>query len=254
MSIRVAVVAIALAVLIVGLGDYHANDADAATTIVMVGQRADGSNAAEFNLNTIGITENDTVQWDYFDGTHNVVPFDAANWGTEIADGGNSATPGTSLTFFNAPATTYSVNYGVGTAGTVWYLCTLHAAIDDIDTNGDGVVDGSDSPNFGKMIGRIDIAAAPVDSTGPIASAVLAVPSPTNGAASVLLTATVDDSTTGGSAIQAAEYFIDVLGTNGTGTPLAAADGAFNTAIENVTANVNVSGLSLGVHNIFVQG
>ncbi|RLC56080.1 MAG: hypothetical protein DRI30_06435, partial [Chloroflexi bacterium] len=140
------------------------------------------------------------------------------------------------------------------TAGTVWYYCTLHAGLDDMDTNSDGVVDGSDSPDFGEMIGRIDVAAGVVDLTGPLTSSVGASPDPTNGAASVTLTATVDDSATGGSSIAAAEYFVDVLGANGTGTAMGAADASFNSVSEAVVASVDVSALSLGSHNLFVQG
>lgn len=214
--------------------------ANAATTIVLVGQKTDLSSGNEFNANTVGITEGDTVQWDWFNGTHNVTPFNPADFAA------------TGVVHFNAPGTTYSAT--LASAGIVWYYCTLHASPGDIDTNGDGVVNGSDSPNFGKMIGRINVAPAVTDTTGPVTSGAGASPDPTNSAASVTLTATVDDSTTGGSNIAGAEYFIDVLGANGTGTAMGAADASFNSASEGVIASVNVSALSLGTHNLFVQG
>jgi plastocyanin len=214
--------------------------ATAATTIVMVGQRADLNAADEFNANTVAITEGDTVQWDWFDGTHNVTPFDPADF---------TATP---ITHFTGPGDTYSATFA--SAGTVWYYCTLHAALSDMDTNSDGVVDGLDSPNFGKMIGSIDVAPAVVDTTGPVTSGVGASPDPTNGAASVTLTATVDDSATGGSSIAAAEYFVDVAGAAGTGTAMAAADASFDSVSEGVTASVDVSALALGSHTLHVRG
>ncbi len=227
------VAAIVLA-LVVGFSQRSAG-VSAATTIVMVGN----SGAPVFNPDQIIITEGDTVQWDYDSGTHNVEPFDPADF------------TGTTITHFNAPGTTYSVT--LNTAKTVWYYCTLHADLNDIDTNEDGVVDGLDSPNFSKMIGSVEVQPAVTDTTGPLTSTVVASPDPTNGAASVTLTATVDDSTTGGSSIAAAEYFVDVLGANGTGTSMSASDGTFDGVSENVTVSVDVSGLSLGTHNIFVQ-
>jgi len=220
--------------LTLGLALWAQHDtANAATEIVGVDNNF-------FDPDTSAITEGDTVQWDWTAGTHNVTPFDPADF------------TATSVVHFNAPGTTYSVQFN--TAGAIWYYCTLHAGLDDMDTNSDGVVDGSDSPDFGEMIGRIDVAAGVVDLTGPLTSSVGASPDPTNGAASVTLTATVDDSATGGSSIAAAEYFVDVLGANGTGTAMGAADASFNSVSEAVVASVDVSALSLGSHNLFVQG
>ena len=232
------VAAIVLA-LVVGFSQWGSG-ASAATTVVMVGQDSGGGSDNLFNADQITITEGDTVQWDYFSGTHNVEPFDPVDF------------TGTPITHFNAPGTTYSAT--LNTAKTVWYYCTLHASPSDIDTNSDGVVDGSDSPDFTKMIGSVEVQAAVTDTTGPVTSTVAASPDPTNGAASVTLTATVDDSTTGGSSIDAAEYFVDVLGANGTGTAMSASDGTFDGVSENVTVSVDVSALSLGTHNLFVQG
>jgi plastocyanin len=233
-----AIAAIVLA-LIVGFSQWGSG-VSAATTIVMVGQDSGGGVDDLFNADQITITEGDTVQWDYFAGTHNVTPFDPADF------------TATSITHFNAPGTTYSAT--LNTAKTVWYYCTLHASPSDMDTNTDGVVDGLDTPDFTAMIGSIDVQPAVTDTTGPLTSSVGASPDPTNGAASVTLTATVDDTTTGGSSILTAEYFVDVLGANGTGTAMAASDGTFDGVSENVTASVDVSALSLGSHNLFVQG
>jgi plastocyanin len=236
---RAAVIGVLAAALGIALWGSH-DSATAATSIVLVGQDSGGGADDLFNPDQVNVTEGDTVQWDYFSGTHNVTPFDPADF------------TATSITHFNAPATTYSATFA--SAGTVWYYCTLHASLSDMDTNSDGVVDGSDTPDFTAMIGRIDVAPAVTDTTGPLTSSVAASPDPTNGAASVTLTATVDDSTTGGSTIFAAEYFVDVLGGAGTGTAMAASDAAFDGVSEGVTASVDVSALSLGSHNLFVQG
>jgi len=245
LSGKVALISVLAVTLGLALWAQH-DTANAATTIVLVGQDSGGSNADEFNLNTVGITAGDTVQWDWFDGQHNVTPFDPADF------------TATAITHFTGGGDTYSAT--LASADTVWYYCTLHASPGsagipgDIDTNGDGVVDGLDSPDFSQMIGRIDVAAAVLDLTGPITSSVGASPDPTDGAASVTLTATVDDSATGGSAIAAAEYFVDAPGAAGTGTAMGAADATFNSVSEAVIASVDVSALGLGSHNLHVRG
>lgn len=234
-----ALVAVAVAAGFLGSAD---DSASAATVIVNVGERdgQPGDSGDEFNPNTISITAGDTVQWNWFDGEHNVTPFDPADF------------TATSSTHFSGPGDTYSVTFN--SAGTVWYYSTDRAELNDIDTNENGVIDAGDDPDFGKMIGRIDVDAAPVDSTGPVTSSVGASPDPTNGAASVSLTATVDDSATGSSNIAAAEYFVDILGGAGTGSAMSAADVSFNSVSESVIATVDVSALALGPHNLFVQG
>lgn len=92
---------------------------------------------------------------------------------------------------------------------------------------------------------------APPDSTGPVTSSVGAADA---GGGLMTLTANVSDATTGGSNITAAEYFVDVLGTNGSGAAMSATDGAFNSATEDVTAAVDMSGQSPGNHTLYVHG
>ncbi|KKK69509.1 hypothetical protein LCGC14_2933320, partial [marine sediment metagenome] len=211
-------------------------------TNVNVGERdgRPGDSDDEFNPNSITITEGDTVHWQWFDGTHNVTPYDPADFA------------GTSTNHFNGSGDVYDVTFN--TAGTVWYYCTLRAEPRDIDTNENGVFDAGDDPVFGKMIGRIDILPAPSDTTPPATSSVAASPNPTDGASNVTLTATVDDSSTGGSSVQAAEYFIDSVGVDGTGTAMAASDGSFDGVTENVTASVDASALPEGDYTLFVHG
>ncbi len=59
------------------------------------------------------------------------------------------------------------------------------------------------------------------------------------GTPTVSLTATCTDTATGGSTVAAAEYFVGVMGTPGTGTHMAAADGLFDTPTEAVSASVS---------------
>jgi hypothetical protein len=100
------------------------------------------------------------------------------------------------------------------------------------------------------MRATVTVEAAAPDTTPPAASAVAANPNPTNGAASVTLTATITDSGTPLGTIASAAYRID----GGAAVAMAAADGSFNTATENVTANVPVGALSIGVHTVEVMG
>ena len=92
------------------------------------------------------------------------------------------------------------------------------------------------------------------DSIGPLTNNVSASPFLIFSANSTRIQATLDDSTTGNSNIQAAEFFIDSVGADGTGAPMAAQDGSFDSPTENVTAIADVSDLSWGIHRIFVHG
>lgn len=111
-----------------------------------------------------------------------------------------------------------------------------------------------------KMEGKMVVMALLILLILPIVSAVPAVitsniqvtPNPTNCAATVTLTATA----TSPSAlnITRAEYFIDSTGADGTGIPMNAQDGAFDSDTENVIATVDVTGVSPGNHTIYVHG
>lgn len=97
---------------------------------------------------------------------------------------------------------------------------------------------------FGGMLTFIAVPGTPTgDTTGPVASGLAY--------AAGTLTATVSDANTGGSTVAAAEYFVDVPGTAGTGTAMAAADGTFDGVSENVTATVTVAP---GTHTLYLRG
>ncbi|MDI6859381.1 MAG: multiheme c-type cytochrome [Methanocellales archaeon] len=53
--------------------------------------------------------------------------------------------------------------------------------------------------------------------------------------------------------ISGAEYFIDVIGENGTGIPLNATDGSFDGSVEEAITIINTTGLSIETHTIFVH-
>lgn len=82
----------------------------------------------------------------------------------------------------------------------------------------------------------------------PVVSSVALSPNPAVAGENVAVTATVDDSTTGGSNIQSAEYNID----GGSFTAMSASDGAFDTPTEGVTASFAAP--DVGDHQVCVRG
>ncbi|MEZ4767583.1 MAG: M14 family zinc carboxypeptidase [Caldilineales bacterium] len=98
---------------------------------------------------------------------------------------------------------------------------------------------------------------------GPDALNVTAAPDTVTIGAPVVLTATVNDTrynnsqgTEPSQAIAAAEYYIDTppWQAGAVAHPMAAADGTFNSTIEEVTATINSGSLGIGRHLIFVRG
>src|SRR5262249_26111774 len=108
--------------------------------------------------------------------------------------------------------------------------------------------DGIASPNFAITVN---------DCTGPITTSVAVSPNPAGGAPLPTITASVSDANTGGSTVAGAEFFIDVIGANGTGTAMNASDSAFNSVTEGVTKQLTsgqFSALSDGSHTVYVHG
>lgn len=94
------------------------------------------------------------------------------------------------------------------------------------------------------------LATAMLDNQGPITSEMVAVPNPAPISEDILLTANVDDATTGGSNIVSAEYSLDggVIW-----QPMSAEDGAFDEVSEDVAATIPAF-LAPGVHAVMVRG
>ncbi|MGE5305410.1 MAG: hypothetical protein ACM3TN_19035 [Alphaproteobacteria bacterium] len=90
---------------------------------------------------------------------------------------------------------------------------------------------------------------APSDAEGPMTSAVLATPNPVAVGTDIILTANVDDSTTGGSNILEAKYAIN----GDTPFPMGAQDGTFDAVSENVS-EVIPAFTEPGVREICVDG
>jgi FtsP/CotA-like multicopper oxidase with cupredoxin domain len=87
-----------------------------------------------------------------------------------------------------------------------------------------------------------------LDVFGPIVRNLIATPNPTMGATMVMITATADDSNTGGSTIMEAEYWIGTDPGLGSGTGMS---GAFASSTEPISATVTVPGA--GNFNVFVR-
>jgi len=91
-------------------------------------------------------------------------------------------------------------------------------------------------------------AQAPADLTGPLTTAVTVVPQPAPAKTPVTVTAVVDDSTTGASLIKTAEFSLN----GGAWTAMTAADGAFDSATETVTATFTPA--VSGANQVCVRG
>ncbi|MBU7014363.1 MAG: hypothetical protein HXS43_05990 [Theionarchaea archaeon] len=109
--------------------------------------------------------------------------------------------------------------------------------------------DGSDNHIYFSLPETV---AVPSESSGPLTSQLSVEPDQIPQI--VLLKAVISDVERGGSAIRGAEYFMDVKGASGAGIPMAAADGAFDSAVEGVRAFIDVTNLALGIHLIYVHG
>jgi len=204
----------------------------AATVIVQVGQQ-NGGTAPERQFNAASITfqAGDTVRWTWFNDQHDVTAYDGS-WSSPLLTGAGQ-----------------SFERTFATAGTFTYYCDRHAGPSDArpDRIDESILDG-------KMVGKIVVAAAPTDTSGPLTSNVAALPNPTGGAASVTLSADVSDLTQGGSNVAAAEYFLDTAGAPGAGASMTATDGAFNSPTEGVTVLLSTAGLATGDHQVYVRG
>lgn len=115
----------------------------------------------------------------------------------------------------------------------------------------------SSAANFGGMMTFLAAGTPPppgTDTAGPATSAPSAAPNPTNGLVDVALNATVSDVNTGDSPVNAAEYFIDVIGASGTGTAMSGAFGSAVTAVSGTIPATLLDTLQSGFHTIYIHG
>ena len=91
------------------------------------------------------------------------------------------------------------------------------------------------------------------DSSGPATTSPTLSPTPTNGSVAVTVHATGDDSATGGSPITAAEYFIDTVGADGSGTGMTVNTAAPIASLDATIAPAVVTGLAEGNHTVAIH-
>ncbi len=123
----------------------------------------------------------------------------------------------------------------------------------DLDETAGGDADGDGETNLTEYANGTDPTQDDVDA--PVTSNVATVPSQvrTGVDAQILLTATASDSATGNSRIAGGEYFVDVLGPEGTGRGMQASDGAFDESYESIRATVNSSQWEMGTVTLYVR-
>ena len=111
-------------------------------------------------------------------------------------------------------------------------------------------VRGADSvPN----IGAVTAATFAVDKLGPASTMLSVTPSAANGTGAVTIRGTGDDSGRGDSKVVAAEYFIDVAGTTGSGIPMSTSAAAAAVALSAVIPQSTVDAFGAGSHSILVH-
>jgi FtsP/CotA-like multicopper oxidase with cupredoxin domain len=114
----------------------------------------------------------------------------------------------------------------------------------------------SGSLAYGGMLAFLTITGTlPTGDTGPLASAVSISPNPTTGSTGVTLTATLDETTTGGGNVVAAEYFIDTIGVSGAGTPVTGATyGSISVSVSEAISAGVLAALPSGNHTFYIHG
>ncbi len=75
----------------------------------------------------------------------------------------------------------------------------------------------------------------------------------TQGQSTITVRAIADESETGWGTIAAAEYFVDSVGFDGTGIPMAASDGVFSARTEQIMAEIDITNWTSGYHTIYVH-
>lgn len=124
--------------------------------------------------------------------------------------------------------------------------------------DGNMLLRNSSATGFGGMLTFVTVGSTPPpggDTIGPVTSGVTLNPAQVSGSVDVNLSANVDDSTTGGSTVVTAEYYID--STVGTGTAMEPVDGSFDSQAEAVQYTIpaaTIGTLTTGSHTIYVRG
>jgi hypothetical protein len=101
--------------------------------------------------------------------------------------------------------------------------------------------------------GAFNFAVLHLDKLGPTTSGTTLAPNPSDGSLEVFVSATGDDGATGNSDILAAEYFIDTVGGDGTGTPLTPNVAAPIVSLDGSIDATTMGALAEGAHTVYVH-
>ncbi len=114
----------------------------------------------------------------------------------------------------------------------------------------------STTAGFGGMLTFLSLPAGGPggDTSGPATSAVALSQNPSNGSSAITLSASISDSASGGANVNAAEYFIDAIGANGSGTSMSSAFGAPTVNVSSTLSTGLLGSLSSGNHTFYVHG
>jgi carboxypeptidase T len=165
----------------------------------------------------------------------------------------NSYTAGAGTTLYLTDGTTDDWSYGeLGVASYTF----------EIGRNSDSFYPSCDryddliQPNIPALLYAAKVARTPyITSHGPDALSVVASPSALPAGGTTQVTAEIDDADSGGNAIAAAEYYVDVPPWDGgSPLPLTAVDGAFDEVSEDVEASVSTFCGQPGQHMLFMRG
>jgi FtsP/CotA-like multicopper oxidase with cupredoxin domain len=126
------------------------------------------------------------------------------------------------------------------------YLATLSSGLHTFYVHGQDSLGNWGSFNFALLN---------LDKAGPAAIRITLMPNPTNGGMNVMVSATGDDSASGGSNIAAGEYFSDVVGVppGGTGFPMVVNVAAPVASLDAMIPKARVAAFSEGQHVISIR-
>ncbi len=186
--------------------------------------------------------------------------------GVGISATGSDSTTGNS----NVVEAEYTIDGGTAapmtlnkTAPTVSLTATIAQATVNALSSGPHTISVR-SRDFPGNWGSPATATLTIDKAGPATTGVTASPNPNNGQLgqsstnlSVRVSATLDDTSSGGSNIVAGEGFIETVGADGTGFPFVATDGTFDEVNDPAYAEIPLTTINLlttGDHTIYVHG
>ncbi len=146
----------------------------------------------------------------------------------------------------------YSIEFGAGKTFDAWVQFPADGTYVLFERRLHLTNAGSDTP--GGMIAHLEVGApGAADLEGPLVTAADTVPDPASGPNAATLVATADETGTGCSNIAGGEWWIGADPGVGGGTPVTAADGAFDSPLEVLTASIDTTGLQVGITSISVR-